>query len=116
MRGDLIISKTIDTSQARLEIEWAESVGQSLSCWMNGNIYPAGIINVEGAVIRSVVVDYVKDKAKGPGLPHVTIIAANRLVRLPETSDVKELLTAAESAMSGVASVVIAVCEPVAWL
>ena len=59
---------------------------------------------------------YVKDKAKGPGLPHVTIIAANRLVRLPETSDVKELLTAAESAMSGVASVVIAVCEPVAWL
>jgi N-methylhydantoinase A/oxoprolinase/acetone carboxylase beta subunit len=59
---------------------------------------------------------FVRDKVKGTSLPHVTIIAANRLIRLPETSDAKELLAAAESALLGTESTVIAVCEPVAWL
>lgn len=67
---------------------------------------------------------FIREKASGSNLPHVMIIVAQRLLRLPETGDAAELIAAAEAALSGTdrAAVqrddqpVIAVCEPVAWL
>jgi hypothetical protein len=56
MRGDLIISKTVDTSFARLELLWAGD----LECVINGRRYEAGEVERDGAQVRCVLLDYQK--------------------------------------------------------
>ncbi|MHB8627161.1 MAG: hydantoinase/oxoprolinase family protein [Aggregatilineales bacterium] len=61
-------------------------------------------------------INFVRERARGTTLPHVTIIAGNRLIRLPETNDSAALITTAESALQNAESPVIVITEPVAWL
>ena len=56
MRGDLIISKTVDTTFARLELLWEGSA----ECAINGQVYPAGRIERDGRSVNCLVIDYQK--------------------------------------------------------
>lgn len=56
MRGDLIISKTVDTSFARLELIWSGA----FDCAINGRVYPHGEMERDGAKVRCLLLDYQK--------------------------------------------------------
>jgi hypothetical protein len=56
MRGELIISKTIDTSFGRLELIWRGNH----ECAINGRIYPHGELERDGAKVRCLLLDYRK--------------------------------------------------------
>lgn len=56
MRGELIISKTVDTSFGRLELIWQGP----FDCSINGHVYPHGEMERDGTKVRGLVIDYRK--------------------------------------------------------
>jgi hypothetical protein len=56
MRGDLIISKTVDTSFARLELLWPGK----LNCLINGRSFAPATLKQDGQELRALVLDYKK--------------------------------------------------------
>lgn len=56
MRAELIISKTVDTSYARLEVIWSGS----FDCAINGRVYPHAELERDGAKVRCLLIDYKK--------------------------------------------------------
>jgi hypothetical protein len=56
MRGELIISKTVDTSFARLELIWSGPA----ECAINGRLYPHGELVRDGKKVHCLLLDYQK--------------------------------------------------------
>jgi hypothetical protein len=66
MRGELLISKTVDTSYSRLELLWP--VG--LECSVNGRVYAAGTLDRDGQKTQVLLLDYQK---KGDGILDIVL-------------------------------------------
>lgn len=58
----------------------------------------------------------IEARTRGGSSLRMTLLDSKRLINLPEGSDPKELLSAAQAAIDGVESPIVAVFEPVSWL
>ncbi|MBC7691771.1 MAG: transglutaminase family protein [Methylotenera sp.] len=98
MRGDLIISKTIDTSFARLEILWPAELGAE--CLVNRQLLKAGTQERDATQMRHLVIDFQKS---GRNLEFVLFH--------PERKEVIEAAAFSPSSMMFVAAEKLVLCE-----
>jgi hypothetical protein len=71
MRGELIISKTVDTSFARLEMIWEGSA----ICAVNGSLLAHGELMRDGKPVRCLVLDY---KKQGEETLDIALVSEDR--------------------------------------